>query len=162
LPEKKPPLSIAPRSNWHQTAHAQTQKDEYDLHSLKRQKIPLVPDKLYTENHGPGKVHKAEEDHNAQHHEGNVILDLVAEQIAAAVEASEQIADPIVPEIAAVAEASADEEALFVLVENQKDVEHEEAMSRRILRMPEDHSLAQSMSMRVAQIALARNSATLR
>jgi hypothetical protein len=91
-----------------------------------------VPDKLYTENHEHEEVHRAEEDHNAQHRAGNVILDLVAEQIAAAVEASEQIAGPIVPEIAAAAEASADEEALFVLVENQKGVEHEEAAAEAV------------------------------
>jgi hypothetical protein len=84
------------------------------------------------ENHGPEELHKAEEDHNVQHREGNVILDLVAEQIAAAVEASEQIAGPIVPEIAAAAEASADEEALFVLVENQRGVEHEEAATEAV------------------------------
>jgi hypothetical protein len=135
LPEKKPPLSIAPRSNWHQTAHAQTQKDEYDLHSLQRQKIPLVPDKLYTENHGPGEVHKVEEGHNAQHRAGNVILDLVAEQIAAAVGASERIVGPIVLEIVAAAEALADEEALFVLVEDQKGVEHEEALAEAVARV---------------------------
>ena len=44
-----------------------------------------------------------------------------------------QVAGPIVPEIAtAAAEASADEEALFVLVENQKGVEHEEAATEAV------------------------------
>jgi hypothetical protein len=70
--------------------------------------------------------HRAEEEQIAQHREGKVILDLAIEPIAAA-EAIKHIAAVAIALVLVAAKGPADEVALFVLMEEQMDVEHEEA-----------------------------------